>query len=227
MENQICMKIKSLRADNGLEFCNQKFDQLCKEAGIRRHKTWLYTPQQNGISERMNMTTIEKVTSMLTETGLDGSNWAEAASIAVYVINRSPSASIKFEIPEERWSGHKPGYGHMRCFRCIVYVHQVIEKTSPREARGIFLGYAEGTRGYIIWLLEEQKVSVSKDVVFNEEKLFKDLEKEQVSVEERSESKVTNKRVNFRSVLEDICEGESSNSGGASVEALVQDQNTT
>ena len=108
VENQTGRRVKSLRTDNGLEFCNQKMDQLCRESGIRRHKTCPYTPQQNGISERMNRTIMDKDRAMLSETGLDSSYWAEAASTAVYIINRSPNASIRFDIPEERWSGHEP-----------------------------------------------------------------------------------------------------------------------
>lgn len=161
---------------------------------------------------------------MLSETGLDSSYWAEAASTAVYIINRSPNASIRFDIPEERWSGHEPEYGHLRSFGCIAYVHQVKEKTSPRAAKGIFLGYAEGTRGYRVWLIEEQKVVVSKDVVFNEEKLFKDIEKEQLGTEKDQTQQSSQKRVTFRSVLEDVCEGESSRSGGDPKEVGSQGQ---
>lgn len=141
------------------------------------------------------------------------------------MINRSPSASIRFEIPEERCSWQEPENHHMRSFGCTVYVHQVKEKRSPRAAREIFLRYAEGTRGYRIWLLEEQKVVISKDVVFNEEKLFKDLEKEQVKIKEKSNSQVAKKKVTFRSFLEDVCEGESSCSVGAPIE--VEDEEAT
>lgn len=157
MENQTGNMIKFLRTDNGLEFCNQQMDKLCRDSGIKRHKTCSYTPQQNGVSERMNMSIMDKVRSMLVETGLDGSYWAEAASTAVYLINRSPNSSIGFEIPEEKWTGGKANYDHLKCFGCVSYVHQVKEKTSPRASKRIFLGYAQGTKGYRVWLLEEKK----------------------------------------------------------------------
>ena len=222
MENQTGRKIKCIRTDNGLEFCNQKFDQLCKESGIKRHKTCPYTPQQNGISERMNRTIMDKVRSMLNETGLDESYWAEAASTAVYVINRSPSASIQFDIPEERWSDRSPDYSHLKSFGCVAYVHQVKEKTNSRAAKGIFIGYAQGTRGYRVWLIDEQKVVISKDVVFNEDQLFKDLEAEKSNSKKEQNERVTKKKVTFKSVLEDICEGETSDSGGATEEEEIQ-----
>lgn len=156
VENQKGRKIKCLKTDNGLEFCNQRMDKLFRDSGIKRHKTCPYTPQQNGVSERMNRSIMDKVRSMLQESGLDESYWAEAASTAVYLINRSPNASIDFEIPEERWIGATISYNHLRSFGCIAYVHQVKEKTNSRASRGVFLGYDLGTKGYRVWLVEDE-----------------------------------------------------------------------
>ena len=65
VETETGKKVKCLRMDNGLEFCNTQMDTLCKKAGIKRHRTCVYTPQQNGVSERMNRTIMEKVRCML------------------------------------------------------------------------------------------------------------------------------------------------------------------
>lgn len=97
------------------------------------------------------------------------------------------------------------------------------EKTGSRAAKGVFLGYAQGTRGYRVWLIDEQKVVVSKDVVFNEDQLFKDLEKEKLNSKEEQKESVTKKKVTFRSVLKDICDGESLNSGGVIEEDQSQE----
>lgn len=64
-ENQIDKKIKTLRTDNGLEFCSTAFDNYCNDHGILRHKTVRNTPQQNGVAERMNRTLLEKVRCLL------------------------------------------------------------------------------------------------------------------------------------------------------------------
>ena len=56
--------IKCLRTDNGGEFTSLEFEQYCKDEGIIRHKTNVYTPQQNGVAERMNMTLLERARSM-------------------------------------------------------------------------------------------------------------------------------------------------------------------
>ncbi|GKC44164.1 retrovirus-related pol polyprotein from transposon TNT 1-94 [Tanacetum coccineum] len=43
--------VKKLRTDNGLEFCNREFEQLCVDSGTARHLTVVRTPQQNGLAE--------------------------------------------------------------------------------------------------------------------------------------------------------------------------------
>ncbi|GJS62213.1 retrotransposon protein, putative, ty1-copia subclass [Tanacetum coccineum] len=52
--------VKKLRTNNGLEFCNREFEQLCVESRIARNLTVVGTPQQNGLAERMNRTLIDK-----------------------------------------------------------------------------------------------------------------------------------------------------------------------
>ncbi|GJZ26175.1 retrovirus-related pol polyprotein from transposon TNT 1-94 [Tanacetum coccineum] len=60
VENQTGRTVKKLRMDNGLEFCNREFEQLCIESKIPRHLTVVGIPQQNGSPS----TTIEKKTPM-------------------------------------------------------------------------------------------------------------------------------------------------------------------
>ncbi|XP_020582332.1 uncharacterized protein LOC110025962 [Phalaenopsis equestris] len=47
-ENKMETKLKHLRTDNGLEYCSEQFEELCRRNGITRHKTVRNTPQQNG-----------------------------------------------------------------------------------------------------------------------------------------------------------------------------------
>ncbi|KAH9655442.1 hypothetical protein KPL70_022326 [Citrus sinensis] len=70
VENQCDKKVKKLKIDNGLEFCKQRFDSFCAKEGIARHKIVRLTPQQNGLAERMNMTLMERVRSMLVQSKL-------------------------------------------------------------------------------------------------------------------------------------------------------------
>ncbi|KAG8472520.1 hypothetical protein CXB51_034364 [Gossypium anomalum] len=111
-------QIKYLRTDNGLEFCSDEFNRLCKSEGIVRHLTVRHTPQQNGVAERMNRTIMEKVRCMLSNANLPKSFWAEAASTACFLINRSPSVAIEKKTPQEVWSGNPANYSDLKIFGC-------------------------------------------------------------------------------------------------------------
>ncbi|KAL0318336.1 UNVERIFIED_CONTAM: Retrovirus-related Pol polyprotein from transposon TNT 1-94 [Sesamum angustifolium] len=162
VENQTGKKLKVLRTDNGLEFCNQSFSNLCDECGIKRHKTNPYTPQQNGVAERMNRTLLEKVRCMLISSGLPKSFWGEALITAAYLINRSPSVPLNGKIPELCLSS-------LRVFGCSAFVHQSVDKLAPRK----MCGYPDGIKGYRLWLKSQPgfKVLISKDVIFNENEM--------------------------------------------------------
>ena len=54
------------------------FEEFCKKCGIARQKTTPYTPQQNGVAERMKRTLMEKARSMLSGTRLGQEFWVEA-----------------------------------------------------------------------------------------------------------------------------------------------------
>ena len=116
VENQTEKKIKVLRTDNGGEFCKKEFEEFCKKCGIARQKNTPYTPQQNGVAERMNRTLMEKARSMLSGTGLGQEFWAEAVETACYLVNRSPSSALEDKTPHEVWTGNKPSLSHLRVF---------------------------------------------------------------------------------------------------------------
>lgn len=171
IEKQTGKHIKRLRTDNGLEFCSGEFNEFCKKEGIVRHRTVRYTPQQNGVAERMNRTILERARCMLLQAGLSRDFWAEAVATAAYLINRSPSTTIDNKTPEEVWTGRPSDYSNLRVFGCPAYAHTDQGKLNPRSLKCIFLGYAVGVKGYRLWCLDTSKIIIEKNVVFNESAL--------------------------------------------------------
>jgi transposase InsO family protein len=100
VENQTEKRIKVLKIDNGGDFCGNEFEEFCKKCSIERHKTTPYTPQQNGVTERMNKTLMEKSRCILSGVGLGQELWAEVVGIACYLVNRSPSSALDDKTPE-------------------------------------------------------------------------------------------------------------------------------
>ncbi|GKA37879.1 zinc finger, CCHC-type containing protein [Tanacetum coccineum] len=88
IENQLSHKVKIIRSDNGTEFKNRDMLEFCGNKGIKQEYSNARTPQQNGVAERMNRTLIEAARTMLADSLLPTTFWAEAVSTACYIFNR-------------------------------------------------------------------------------------------------------------------------------------------
>ncbi|GJU46168.1 retrovirus-related pol polyprotein from transposon TNT 1-94 [Tanacetum coccineum] len=152
-------KIKCLRTDNRGEYTGDEFDTFCRQEGIKRQFTTAYTPQQNGVAERMNRTLLEKARVMLATASLVKSFWAEAVNTACYVINRSPSTAVELKTPIKIWTGKPVNYSDLHIF---------------------------GIKGYRLWDPTAHKVVVSRDVVFMEDKIQENEESDSITRETTS-----------------------------------------
>ena len=83
-----------MRTDNGGEYIDDEFNNFCQQEGIKRQFTAAYTLQQNGVTEQMNRTLLERAGAILRTARMAKSFWAEAVKITYYVINQSPSTVI-------------------------------------------------------------------------------------------------------------------------------------
>jgi hypothetical protein len=118
--------------------------------------------------------------------------WGEAAMTTIYVPNRSPHRILKDMTPEEAFSGKKPNVEHLRIFGCHVYIHipkDKRKKLEPSGKKGILVGYNESFKAYKIYIPEQHKVEVSRDVTFNEKMAFKKSIEETIEEEEYEEPK--------------------------------------
>ena len=59
VENETGKKYQCLRSNNGGEYQRKEFDSYCSYHGIHREKIAPRTPQENGLSERMNRMIME------------------------------------------------------------------------------------------------------------------------------------------------------------------------
>jgi transposase InsO family protein len=123
IERQTKRKVKLLRTDNGGEFYSHIFNDYCRHEDIVRHHTIPRTPQQNGVAKRMNRTIISRAHCMLSNVRMSKRFWTEAANIASYLINRSPSILLNKKTPIEVWSGTPADYSQLKFFGCTAYVH--------------------------------------------------------------------------------------------------------
>lgn len=171
METVTGKKLITLRSDNGKEYCNRVMSAYLREAGITHQTTVPYTPEQNGVAERMNRTLVEKARCMLFDAGLPMKFWADAVCAAAYLNNRVLTRSTK-AVPEELWAKKKPDMNELRVFGCQAMAHIPSvqrAKFAPKSKRCIFMGYCTTQKGYRMYDPVSRKYFVSRDIKFNEE----------------------------------------------------------
>lgn len=169
-EMQCEAKIKVLRTDNGTEYTGNQFENYLADCGIQHQKTAPYTPEQNGVAERINRTIMERVRCMLLDAGLADVYWAEAAMTSAYLINLVPCRGNEIS-PEEMWSGKKPNLKHLRVFGSKAFVHipkQKRNKLSAKSTECILMGYSSESKAYRMQDPITRKIIISRDVIFIE-----------------------------------------------------------
>jgi transposase InsO family protein len=88
LKNQFEFDIKKVRSDNGSELKKGRIDEYCDVKGIKHEFSSKYTPEQNGIVERKNMTLIDMARSILAEYNVSDSYWAEAINTTCHASNK-------------------------------------------------------------------------------------------------------------------------------------------
>jgi hypothetical protein len=97
--------------------------------------TALYSPEENGVAERMNRTIQERIVSMLHHSGLSEGFWAEALLTGVHIINMSPSRPLGSKILHELWTRRKSDSEKQRIFGCEAYALVPRDERRKLESR--------------------------------------------------------------------------------------------
>ncbi|GJT94162.1 putative ribonuclease H-like domain-containing protein [Tanacetum coccineum] len=105
----------SVRSLNHKTYClvitddfSRDFIEFYGSKGIKREYSNARTPQQNGVAERKNRTLIEAARTMLADSFLPNTFWAEAVSTACYVLNRVLVTKPQNKTPYELITGKGP-----------------------------------------------------------------------------------------------------------------------
>lgn len=167
-ENLFNTKVTNLYCDNGREYLSNEFKEFCVCKGITYHLTVPYTPQQNGVAERMNRTLTEMARTLVTSAKLEKSFWGEAILTSTYLTNRLPTKALANKTPYEKWHNRKPKISHLKVFGSTAYVHVKVHKAKfdEKSFKAILVGYDQN--GYKLFDVENNKFVIARDVVFDE-----------------------------------------------------------
>ncbi|GFV58138.1 retrovirus-related Pol polyprotein from transposon TNT 1-94 [Trichonephila clavipes] len=171
-ERFLSKKVIAVRTDGGLEFCNKDMNNFLTELGIKHEVTNSYTPEMNGVAERFNLTALDGIKTLLKSSEVPHKFWGEALLCFTYAWNRICHKDSN-KTPFEKYSGRKPSVLHLKPFGCLAYAgvpKQIRKKFDMRAKMGIMMGYAQRTKGYRIWLIDENKLVETINVRFDENK---------------------------------------------------------
>ncbi|GJR63862.1 putative ribonuclease H-like domain-containing protein [Tanacetum coccineum] len=173
IENQLNQKVKTIRCDNGTEFKNRDVIEFCGLKGIKREYSNARTPQQNGVAERKNRTLIEAARTMLADSFLPNTFWAEAVSTACYVLNRVLVTKPHNKTPYELLTGKTPIISYIRPFGCHVTILNTIDhlgKFAGKSDEGFLVGYSLQSKAFRVYNLVTKRVEENLHINFLENK---------------------------------------------------------
>ncbi len=169
MLNKFNISIGTLRCDG--EYNSTELQTFCRGKGIVIEMTPRYSPELNGVAERMNRTLAEASMCLLIEGHLPFDFLCDAIDVAVHCRNRLYTKAVLNMTPYEAFFGKKPTYGHLKVFGCEAWAHIPAElrtKFDIKSTRCLMLGYNAVRRCYKLMEISSGKILFSRDVVFNE-----------------------------------------------------------
>ncbi|GJR04687.1 ribonuclease H-like domain-containing protein [Tanacetum coccineum] len=141
--------------------------EFCEKKGIKKEFSIARTPQQNGVTKRRNRTLIEAARTMLADSKLPTTFWAEAVNTACYVQNRVLIVKPHNKTPYELFGGRTPTLSFMRPFGCHVTILNTLDylgKFDGKSDEGFFVGYSMNSEGPK-WLFDIDVLTKSMNYV--------------------------------------------------------------
>ncbi|GJZ93354.1 retrovirus-related pol polyprotein from transposon TNT 1-94 [Tanacetum coccineum] len=164
------------------------------------------SPQSNGVVERKNITLQEMSRTMLNEQSLPQKFWCNAVDTSTYILNRIIIRAILGKTPYELLRGREPTLDYFKVFgsKCfILNTKDYLTKFDPKSYKGVFLGYSQNSKAYIILNKHTIKIEESLNMTFDETHLpFKTSPLMDDNLDKEEAIKVTEKN-NLEKYIED------------------------
>ncbi|CAI7820332.1 unnamed protein product [Closterium sp. NIES-54] len=139
--------------------------------------------KKNGVAECFNRNLQEGARTLLGCEGLPDPFWVTSLRQVALVKNRVlATVGDKQWVPYTKWYGSAPAVNMLRAYGCMVVFHVPKEKRGKLEASGrwgVHLGLAKDHKGWLIWDLTSQQLTVSRDVNFLESLYYKEWKQQQ------------------------------------------------
>jgi hypothetical protein len=164
--------VKAFHCDNAKEYISKDVREYLGSRGIRLELTAPYSPQQNGVAERLNRTLIEHARAMLAARNIPLFLWPEAVAYATYLKNRSPTRALSDKMtPDEAFWGKKPNVAALQEFGtpCEVLIQDgKSSKLGVKTRSCIFVGLSDESRAWRYYNPNTRQVLTSRNIIFTD-----------------------------------------------------------
>lgn len=201
-------KISTIRLDNAPEFVGGDFRDYCNESEITLQFAEPYEHQHNGTAESWNRTIMERTRALLYDAKLPEKFWSYSAYAATFILNRSPTSTLKFLTPFEKWNCSKLDLRNLRVFGCVarkLVPYEKRTKLQPKSENQILIGYSD--TGYLLLDTKTLKASFSSQVLFEENMNYADIGNIELLVEENSSGEIDNGEVDNNDTSDNSTQG--------------------
>jgi hypothetical protein len=180
VENEFNQKIAFLHCDNGGEYSSIEWKRFTQQEGIQVQYTVPYTPEQNGVAERLNRTLFNTARCFANDSPiLTKALWAELIRTACYIKNRVPSSTnANFKSSYEMLFNRPPSIDHLRVIGSKCFSNKTGKQLGKLEERAIeclLVGY-ESENIYRVYDPSSRKVFRCRDLVI-QESIQQDIER--------------------------------------------------
>ncbi|GJX53329.1 retrovirus-related pol polyprotein from transposon TNT 1-94, partial [Tanacetum coccineum] len=144
---------------------------FCDEKGISQNFSSPYTPEQNGVAERKNITLIEAARTMLNGLVLSKYFWTEAVRISCYTQNRSIIVKRHDRTSYETFRERIPDINYFHVFGCLMFIHNHkdhLGKFDAKDDDGYFLRYSLNSKAFRMFNTRRQQMEDTYHVTFDE-----------------------------------------------------------
>ena len=186
----IGFKVDNLNSDSGGEYTSSngkltvnhnakvitEFEKISKAHKVQQNFTAPYTPEHNGVSERLNRTLVESGRALLIEAGIAKEFWSLAVKHLVYVKNRMYHSALTQgncgASPYQSVFGKAPRFKQLRVFGCDAWKldHHHRSGSWKRKAKKmIFVGISENKKGWVLLDPSTRKLTTTYHATFDED----------------------------------------------------------
>ncbi|OWZ16541.1 LOW QUALITY PROTEIN: Retrovirus-related Gag-pol Polyprotein [Phytophthora megakarya] len=166
-------KIEVFNSDQGRELLNNTMKTFLQGHGIEYTWTNAYSPEENGLVEKINGVVMARVRTLLSTANMPNKLWSEAFKFTIEVNNVSATSALDGDTPYCRRYGERPDVSSLRTWGCVVMIFtpKVLgqNKLENPGKPGLFMGFAKHSDSYRVHNLLNGHIDEVRSMEFEED----------------------------------------------------------